>query len=381
MKLLIVVENLVMDGVKRASTVLGNALASQADVTYYSLAHPRSFYRLQAPLVVAPHPVDDQILNYFGDAPLQKYAIQITDLITFLRVGQYDSVILPGGLLTSFAPAIKASLPRLNVIAWMHNNVETYLYQYYVHMQKEFKTGLIAADAVVTLTASDLEGYSRFNPHTVKIYNPLTLNAAGHRADLRYHTIAFTGRIDIQHKGIDYLLALARQLPDDWQISMAGKGTPSAMATFDQLLTDLNVQDRIIYRGALKDEALRQHYQQASIFVMTSRWEGMPLVMGEAMALGLPVAAMTNTGSAEYLQGGRYGVLTPAHDVIGLWHGMQPLMADLSLREAYAQRSLQRAKAFSLPKIIRAWQGLLNRSYLPQVTVSEGASWEAQREG
>lgn len=40
-----------MDGVKRAATVLGNALTSQAEVAFYSLAQPRSFYELSAPLI------------------------------------------------------------------------------------------------------------------------------------------------------------------------------------------------------------------------------------------------------------------------------------------------------------------------------------------
>ncbi len=87
MKILLTVENLVMDGVKRATTVLGNALTSQADVTFYSLAQPRSFYELAAPLITARRPASATVLNYFGAAPLQVYEAQITDLVATLEEG------------------------------------------------------------------------------------------------------------------------------------------------------------------------------------------------------------------------------------------------------------------------------------------------------
>ena len=380
MKILITVENLVMDGVKRATTVLGNALTSQAEVVFYSLAQPRSFYELDAPLLTAQRPASATVLNYFGAAPLQVYADQVTDLLATLSDGAFDAVILPGGLLTSFAPAIKRQLPSINVIAWMHNNVDVYLNQYYVQMQAELVAGLLAADTVVTLTDYDWEGYSRFNAHTVKIYNPPTMQSRGQRADLAQHVIAYTGRIDLQHKGLDYLLAVARALPDDWQIAVAGSGPQAQMTAFFRLMGDLGVRDRIIYRGALKDTALRRHYQQASVFMMTSRWEGMPLVMGEAMAMGLPIVSMWNTGSAEYLQHGRYGVLTPARDVNGFVTGLLPLLIDQQRRVDYATRARNRSHDFTLSKIVRQWLALLNRQYVPQVVVD--ADWQAdgQRE-
>lgn len=362
MKVLIVVGNLIMGGLKRVTTVVGNELARQMDVTYYSLAETPAFYALRAPLLVTSQPISPSVTNYFGDRPLETYQPQLTDLLQTLTAGQYDSVILPGGLLISFAPVIKAQLPRLNVIAWIHNNFKMYFEQYYVQMLPELRAGLAAADTVVVLTDSDLANYAQFNPHTVKIYNPQTLGAAGQRADLQSHTIAFTGRIDIQHKGIDYLLELARWLPRDWQLTIAGHGKPADMATFKWLQRELGVSHRIIYRGALQDQALRRHYQRASIFVMTSRWEGLPLVMGEAMGFGLPVAAMENTGSAEYLQRGRHGLLTAAQDVSALWQAVDLLIENPMLRQRYAQRSLERAKDFQMPRIIGQWQQVLMQS-------------------
>ncbi|MFT8727651.1 MAG: glycosyltransferase [Liquorilactobacillus ghanensis] len=361
MKLLIVLENVVMDGVKRAATVLGNNLSRQMEVVFYSLEDVQPYYTLEAPLVAAKRPAPGNVLNYYGADPYEKYADQIDDLCEYLAVEKYTSVILPAGLLTSFAPIIKDRLPNIRVIAWMHNNFQTYMEQYYKLMQTEFKAGLAAADTVVVLTDSDLQHYQQFNPNTVKIYNPLTLTS-NRRADLNSHLIAFTGRIAIQHKGIDYLLEAAQYLPADWKIAIAGSGMPADMAIFKQLIAKFNVADKIIYRGALKDQQLQRHYETASIFVSTSRWEGMPLVMGEAMAFGLPIIAMENTGSAEYLQQNSYGIMTKAQDVKDFVRVLRRFTSSRFLRRYYAERSLERISHFTPETITAQWMPLIKET-------------------
>lgn len=358
MKVLIVLENVVMDGVKRAATVVGNDLNKYVDVTYYSLENVEPYYTLDAPLVTAKHTVSADILNFFGSDPYGAYADQITDLCDFIERNAFEAVILPAGLLTSFSPFIKETTPKVNVIAWMHNNFKTYMEQYYTSMQTEFKRGLRAADTVVVLTDADYAKYSEFNPNTVKIYNPLTLEAP-QKANLRKRVIAFTGRIAIQHKGIDLLLDAARFLHKDWKIAIAGSGTPADMKIFHELIAKYGVEDKIIYRGALKDKELRHHYEDASIFVSTSRWEGMPLVMGEAMGFGLPVVAMKNTGSDEYLRDNRYGIITKPQDVPDFVRVLDKMTRSLFLRRYYSERALERIQHFMPATITKQWLSVI----------------------
>ncbi|AMV62335.1 Glycosyltransferase [Pediococcus damnosus] len=360
MKLLIVLENIVMDGVKRAATVVGNALTEYADVTYYSLEDVAPYYELDADLVIAKRPASSHVLNFFGENPYERYKPQIEDLCNFIQEEKFQTVILPAGLTTSFAPLIKNQTPEVRVIAWMHNNYKTYLTQYYQLMKSEFVQGLKAADVVVVLTESDYINYRQFNEKTVKIYNPLTI-VPEEKADLSAHTIAFTARIAIQHKGIDFLLEAAQYLPDDWKIAMAGEGSDEDMEIFKQLVKKFDVADKIIYRGALKDEELQAHYETASIFVSTSRWEGMPLVIGEAMGFGLPIVAMENTGSREFLGNSEYGILTKAQDVPDFVAGLNKLIVSEPLRRTYAKKSCKRIRSsFMLDKIIKQWLPILS---------------------
>ncbi|WP_353989532.1 glycosyltransferase [Pediococcus argentinicus] len=359
MKVLIVAENFIMDGVKRVTSVLGNELAKENDVTYYSLADIESFYTLKAPLQIASHPIDSKGISFRGSQPLTRFKIQIDDLITTLKDGHFDAVIMTAGLLTSFIPVIKQQLPTVTAIAWMHNNVDTYLNNYYVHMQKEFKRGLRAANYVVVLTEYDLLGFLPFNPNTVKIYNPLTIVPTG-EADLEKHNIAFTGRIDIQQKGIDFLVQVASLLPDDWHITIAGDGREKAVQEFHNFINQFHARHKIKYLGRLKDKELQKHYQNASLFMMTSRWEGLPLVIGEAMSFGLPIVTMYSTGADEYLANGQHGLLHPDHNPETFVQALKPLLKNLEQRQALAIKSLQRVKDFQISTILSEWMQILS---------------------
>ncbi|WP_099973903.1 glycosyltransferase [Lactobacillus terrae] len=359
MKILIALENIVMDGVKRASTVLGNSLNGHNgnEITFYSLSSDKSYYKLTAPLVTAKNPITSGILNYFGNNPYHDYKQQIKDLIDYLKENKIDVVILPGGLLASFSPFIKKEVQGIRVISWMHNNYDVYMTQYYKDMKNEFVEGLKCSDYVVTLTDYDLKNYSKINKNTLKIYNPITIHSNEY-SDLSVPIISFTGRIAIQHKGIDYLLELAQSLPEGWKISIAGSGPEKDMNTFYNLIDELGVEDKIIYQGALKDEELNEHYKNSSIFVSTSRWEGMPLVIGEAMSYGLPIVAMDNSGSEEFIGDDKYGKIIEQGNVDELIIFIQKLIDDISLREYYSDKSITRINDFKTDRIIEEWEKL-----------------------
>ncbi|MFC5189988.1 glycosyltransferase [Pediococcus cellicola] len=360
MKILVCTENYLMDGLKRATTVVANELATQIEVNYYSLADIEPYFELKAPLIVAKHPIDSGGKSFRGAKPLLKFKTQIEDLATTLKSGKYDVAIFTAGLLTSFTPEIKRLVPDVRVIAWMHNNADTYLNNYYVQMKQEFCQGLRSADLVVTLTEQDLKSFSAFNSRTLKVHNPLTLKTTG-KANLENHILNFTGRIDIEQKGIDLLLALAKDLPDNWKLSIAGGGKPEAMKKFRALIKKYGVENKIIYQGHLNNQELKENYQNASIFVMTSRWEGLPLVVGEAMSQGLPIVAMYNTGVDEYLAHGKYGVLLQNHRLSDFQKALKPLLHSVKERQKYAELSLKRARDFELTKITNQWLHLLNK--------------------
>jgi glycosyltransferase involved in cell wall biosynthesis len=94
--------------------------------------------------------------------------------------------------------------------------------------------------------------------------------------------------------------------------------------------------------------------------VLSSRFEGLPMVMVEAMSLGLPVVSFDcPTGPAEVIEDGRSGVLVPDGDVGALADAMLAVVEDADYRRALAAGAAERAKDYALDSIGARWEQLI----------------------
>lgn len=110
-------------------------------------------------------------------------------------------------------------------------------------------------------------------------------------------------------KGFDLLLkAWAQVVPNhpDWRLRIVGDGEDKTM--LEQLRRKLNIEAST--ELVPKTNNIAAHYQQAAFFVMSSRFEGLPLVLIEAQAYGLPIVSFDcDTGPAEIIKHGETGWL------------------------------------------------------------------------
>jgi glycosyltransferase involved in cell wall biosynthesis len=100
--------------------------------------------------------------------------------------------------------------------------------------------------------------------------------------------------------------------------------------------------------------------KRAGLLVLASRLEGMGLVLIEAMALGIPVVATDcESGPAEVLDRGRYGLLVPSGDGDALADGIRRLLGDAALRASLVASARERIHAYAAERVIPRWQELL----------------------
>lgn len=166
------------------------------------------------------------------------------------------------------------------------------------------------------------------------------------------------GRLTEQ-KGFDILLeafARARTSFPDWSLFIIGEGPLRQSLEARSQQPDL--QGSVTFTGRLDTPSSILEISQ--LFVLSSRYEGFPNALTEAMAMGLPVISTDcPTGPREIIQNGINGLLVPPQDPNALATAMQRLMADPSERARLGHEAEQIIERYSLERIIGQWEVLL----------------------
>lgn len=357
-------------GLERVTALIGNKLAKTNKVVYYSLEDVKPFYKLDATEIYdCPQNISDELSVFLFKSYRKIRQHLFKKNIVYLRrpsqhIDKYikenniDTVILTGWSLT-FGDFLKNNNPNLNLILWMHSDHRTYFDNYFKDYNAELKNAMHSANHIIALTEEDVRGYSQYSERVIKISNPITIDNKGQKSDLNKKIISFTSRYVIDAKGLDYLVEIAKKLPDDWIINVAGSGNNAEVAAFKSMIMENNVEAKINLLGVLSDEKLRTHYQESSIYIMTSRWEGFGLVLTEAMSFGLPIISFKNSGSNEVLDDGKFGILVEQGSIEGFSQKLELLISNYDLRKEYSFKSLQRANYFEIESIIKKWENIV----------------------
>lgn len=367
--ILFVVEDMKMGGVQRVTGIIADALnlrGYQAGIL--ALRKKEVFDNLNSDVVYQElagefiFKIFKHVYNIFKTPPISVwYYTYLKKINKYIKKTKVPDVIILIGGLTMLAPKIREQYPSIRIIAWQHNNAKIYLQKYFLDYQSEFEKGLAYADEVICLTHMDANIFRKYNKKTSVIYNPITIcqTTRDLHCTLNAHVIAFVGRLDMEHKGIDLLVEIAMHLPDGWVIKVAGDGNDKE--TFLNLLDARNLFTKVQYVGVLSKEELIDFYSTSSIYIMTSRWEGMPLSLVDALAFGLPCIAFSQSGSNEILRanGNNYGILIDNLDINKFSEILISLCHSLDKRNYFSVKSKERSKQFELDTILNKWCQLL----------------------
>ncbi|QDX98138.1 glycosyltransferase [Pectobacterium carotovorum subsp. carotovorum] len=102
-------------------------------------------------------------------------------------------------------------------------------------------------------------------------------------------------------------------------------------------------------------------YRDSSFYVMTSRYEGLGLVLVEAASQGLPLISFDCPyGPSEIIDNGNNGFLVPCFDVDHLAECMEILINSQELRMSMSKQSLLTAKKYSINNVVQEWEKIIN---------------------
>ncbi len=223
------------------------------------------------------------------------------------------------------------------------------------------------AACLIAQTPTAAKLYEHLAPGRVRVIpNPVSMGSGGctttHTPPIPDRpTILAVGRLHHQ-KGFDLALRAMALLPPscaDWRLVVLGEGI--LRSELESLRDELGLGDRVLLPGQVANP--RPWLERAQIFLLSSRSEGFPNALCEAMAAGLPVISTDcPSGPANIITSETDGILIPTEDPRAMSAALARLITSEELRARLARAAPGVADRFSLDSVLAAWDAVLARA-------------------
>ena len=173
------------------------------------------------------------------------------------------------------------------------------------------------------------------------------------------------GRLSEEKNFTTLITIFARLAPThpDWDLVILGEG-PQRAALAAQVRAGALAQ-RVFLPGSVGN--VGDWYAQASLYAMSSHFEGFPNTLVEAMAHGVPAVSFDcDTGPRDIIRHAVDGLLVAPGDADGMASALDRLMRDAHARAGFAQRAVDARERFSMVKISRMWEAVFTGSTCAQ---------------
>ena len=361
-RLTLVISSLLGGGAERVLTILANGWVNRGTpVTLVTLDDRAPFYALD--FRVARQPLAVAGISANSLAAIWNNLRRVRVLRLAIRASRPDAVVSFGdvtNVLTLLAtrglgiPVVvsERSDPALCPIGYVFGILRRRLYP--------------RADAVVVQSEEARRFFSAaIQARTDVIPNPVlpagALRNQNAEGDHSRKTVIALGRLS-KEKGFDLLIdAFARIAPQrpEWSLQIWGEGPDRPL--LERMVEEKGLTGRIRLPGETRSP--QEKLLRADLFALSSRFEGFPNALCEAMACGLPVLSVDcPSGPRQIVRDGVDGILVSPEDPNALAHGMRRLMDDAELRRRLASRAPEVAERFGLDRVLGLWEAVLERA-------------------
>ena len=346
-------------GLERVLSVKASYLADHYgyEVTILTLNenHPNSFYTFSSNVKLSSLAVGGNPIKY-----LKTYIKGIQNFINNLRPDVIS--VCDDGLKGFFIPTILRNF-KIPIIYERHVSKEIEMQSHFPFVKKQIirakwklmeKLGRNFSKFVV-LTNGNLNEWRSLDNTTV-IANPLSFYPEKSSTLLNKKVIA-VGKQGYQ-KGYDLLLeawsVVSKKYPD-WQLEIYGK--KDSIYKLDELASQLNIKKTVAFFDPEKD--IEEKYLDASIYVMSSRYEGFGMVLIEAMACGVPCVSFDcNYGPSDIIRSQEDGIVVQSGSTRLLAEALLMLIQDSEKRKVMGTKAKQNVRRFLPENIVKQWDEL-----------------------
>lgn len=246
----------------------------------------------------------------------------------------------------------------IRVISWEHFNANVF-HNYIVNSISKFLAATFSYKLVV-LTDQDEKVYQKkfFAKNTLIIPYPVAIDVKGYSYNAESKQVLTIGRLANQ-KGLDYLLdawKIVNNKYKDWKLKIVGDGELKN-ELLDQC-SSLDLNEVVEFVSSSPDVV--QHFKNSSIYAMSSRYEGLPLVLIEAKCFGLPIVSFDcETGPRQIIRDNIDGLLVKTEQPSLLAQAIISLIESPYKRQEFNKNALMDAQRFSPEVFFEKWKQLL----------------------
>lgn len=353
-----VISNLNAGGAERVVSNLANELVDYFDITIIVLYKCNPFYKLNEKISII---YCSQSYNPKPNAfqSLKNHIYLFSSILKIIRRKNIDISIgfmTTSNIYLSFASKFNGKPCIISErIHPDHRSLSSF-------WRKARKLSYKYAKILVVQTESIKNHFETFiNPENIVIIrNPIAAELIEKREyySSRKNIILNVGSLAIQ-KNQDLLIKAFSNINNpDWTLVLVGDGELSSQ--YHNLIHSLNLNEKVKLVGNIRN--IEDYYNSASIFVLTSRYEGFPNALIEAMYFGLPcISTDCPSGPSEIIKSGTNGYLIPVESQLELENKLQKLMKDENLREKFSKNAIESTPDF-LPDVISTiWKNIINQ--------------------
>lgn len=358
-KIIFVTGGLISGGAERVLSIIANGLDTRGyDISIISKQQIKPFYNLNSKVNVIYPPTRLSYKNTFKTL-LSRIAVFV-DIFKILEF-EKPAIVIPFSTTTNGSIIIVAKLLNIKVIASEHNNYKVGLQNPSKWFIKRFIYKM--TDYLMVLTQRDVdEYYGNFIKNIVVMPNPLALIPINDNNEYKREKIILAiGNVSRwKHKGFDNLLSIFANIKNripEYKLVIAGGGDPTYLK---QICSELNIENKVEFLGEVTDIAY--YMQQASVFTLTSRWEGLPMVLIEAMSQGLPcIAYDCFSGPADIITNGKDGILIEDQNKEKFGLELISLIKNKNRQAILSKEALNTVKKYEINFILDKWENSLNK--------------------
>ncbi|MCK7591029.1 glycosyltransferase family 4 protein [Subsaxibacter sp. CAU 1640] len=357
-KIAFVIASLAPGGAERVISNLSNGLINSFEVVIVTFENSKPFYELDERIQVIPCLESiKQPSNFYQSLKLN--STLISRLYQIIKKEQIDIVI---GFITSanILSIIASKLSGVpNIICERNNPLMEDVPKFWVFLRK-FMYPL--ADKIVLQTQGVKRIYQKkINPKKLFILpNPIATeltNSRDSNNNGKENLILTVGRLDKNKCQEDLINAFGKIKKNGWKVLLIGDGYREA--ELNHLIESNELSGKVEIISQVKD--IHKYYNKASIFVFTSKTEGFPNALLEAMHFGLPsISTDCDFGPSDLIVEGENGFLVPVNNVDMLAEKLTLLIIDRELRNKLSCKAIVSTNNYAAEKVVSKWEELIN---------------------